>query len=61
MELKGKIVDLLLNEFGFTKADLEKVKSILNNVEVKTVNGTTIIEVRLSKVQVILENNKKVY
>lgn len=60
MEIKSKIVDLLLNEFGFTKTDLEKVKSILNNVEVKTVGGSTIIEIRLDKVSVILEN-KKVY
>lgn len=61
MELKGKIVDLLLNEFGFSKTDLEKVKAILDNVEVKTVNGATVIEVRLNKVSVILENNKRVY
>lgn len=61
MELKGKIVDILLNELGFTKNDLEKVKAVLDNVEVKNVGGSTTIEIRLNKISVILENNKRVY
>lgn len=61
MELKGKIVDILLNELGFTKNDLEKVKAVLDNVEVKNVGGSTMIEIRLNKISVILENNKRVY
>lgn len=61
MELKGKIVDILLNEFGFTKNDLEKVKAVLDNVEVKTVGGSTVVEIRLNKISVILENNKRLY
>lgn len=61
MELKGKIVDILLNELGFTKTDLEKVKAVLDNVEVKNVGGSTVVEIRLNKVSVILENNKRVY
>lgn len=61
MELKGKIVDILLNELGFTKADLEKVKAVLDNVEVKNVGGSTVVEIRLNKISVILENNKRVY
>ena len=61
MELKDKILNFFLNEMGFTKGDLEKVKAVLDNVEVKTVNGHTIVEVRLNKISVILENNKRVY
>lgn len=61
MELKGKIVDILLNELGFSKNDLEKVKAVLDNVEVKNVGGSTVVEIRLNKISVILENNKRVY
>jgi hypothetical protein len=61
MELKGKIKELLLNELGFSQKDLDKVKSILDNINVKTVGDTTIIEIRLNKISVLLENNKDVY
>ncbi len=61
MELKGKIVDLLLNELGFSQKDLDKVKAILDNINVKKVGDTTIVEIRLNKVSVILENDKDVY
>lgn len=61
MELKDKILNFFLNEMGFTKGDLDKVKAVLDNVEVKTVNGHTIVEVRLNKISVILESNKRVY
>lgn len=61
MELKGKIVDILLNELGFSKNDLEKVKAVLDNVEVKNVGGSTVIEIRLDKISIILENSKRVY
>jgi hypothetical protein len=61
MELKGRVVELLLNEFGFTPKDLEKVKAVLNNIEVKTVGNTTTIQVRMNKITVVMENNKDVY
>lgn len=61
MELKDKVKELLLNELGFSQKDLDKVKSILDNVTVKTVGDTTIVEIRLNKISVILENNKDVY
>lgn len=61
MELKGKIVDLLLNELGFSQKDLDKVKAVLDNISVKTVGDTTIIEIRLNKISVVVENNKDVY
>lgn len=61
MELKDKVKELLLNELGFSQKDLDKVKSILDNINVKTVGDTTIVEIRLNKVSVILENNKDVY
>lgn len=61
MELKGKIVDLLLNELGFSQKDLDKVKAILDNINVKTVGDTTVVEIRLNKISVILENDKNVY
>jgi hypothetical protein len=61
MELKDKTVEFLLNQLGFSQKDLDKVKIILDNINVKTVGDSTIIEVRLNKVSVIVENNKDVY
>lgn len=61
MELKDKTVEFLLNQLGFSQKDLDKVKTILNNITVKTVGDSTVIEVRLNKVSVIVENNKDVY
>lgn len=61
MELKDKTVEFLLNQLGFSQKDLDKVKTILDNITVKTVGDSTIIEVRLNKVSVIVENNKDVY
>lgn len=61
MELKDKTVEFLLNQLGFSQKDLDKVKTILDNITVKTVGDATVIEVRLNKVSVIVENNKDVY
>lgn len=61
MELKDKTVEFLLNQLGFSQKDLDKVKTILDNITVKTVGDSTIIEVKLNKVSVIVENNKDVY
>ena len=61
MELKDKTVEFLLNQLGFSQKDLDKVKTILDNITVKTVGDSTVIEVRLNKVSVIVENNEDVY
>ena len=61
MELKDKTVEFLINQLGFSQKDLYKVKTILDNINVKTVGDSTVIEVRLNKVSVIVENNKDVY
>ena len=61
MELKDKTVEFLLNQLGFSQKDLDKVKTILDNINVKNVGDSTVIEVRLNKISVIVENNKDVY
>ena len=61
MELKDKTVEFLLNQLGFSQKDLDKVKTILDNITVKTVGDSTVIEVRLNKISVIVGNNKDVY
>lgn len=61
MELKDKTVEFLLNQLGFSQKDLDKVKTILDNINVKTVGDTTIVEIRINKVSVVLENDKDVY
>lgn len=61
MELKDKVVEILLNQLNFTQKDLDKVKAILDNINVRTVNGQTFIEIRLNKISVILESDKNEY
>lgn len=58
MELKGKIVQILLDELGFSQADLDKVKAILDNVSVRNVDGKTFVDIRLNKITVVLESDK---
>lgn len=61
MELKGKIIDFLLNELGFSQNDLDKVKTIIDNVNVRTVDNKTFIDIRLNKISIILESDKNEY
>lgn len=61
MELKGKIIEILLDELGFSQSDLDKVKAILDNVNVRTVDGKTFIDIRLNKITVVLESDKNEY
>jgi hypothetical protein len=61
MEVKGKIVEILLNELGFSQRDLDKVRTVLDNVDVRTVDGKTFIDIRLNKITVVLESDKNEY
>jgi len=61
MESKGKVVEILLNELGFSKIDLDKVKVILDNINVRTVDNKTFIDIRLNKITVVLESDKNEY
>jgi hypothetical protein len=61
MEVKGKIVEILLNELGFSQRDLDKVRTVLDNIDVRTVDGKTFIDIRLNKITVVLESDKNEY
>ena len=61
MEVKGKIVEILLNELGFSQRVLDKVRTVLDNVDVRTVDGKTFIDIRLNKITVVLESDKNEY
>jgi len=58
MGLNDKIIEILLHQFKFSQSDLDKVKAILDNINVKTVDGKTYIEIRMNKVTVVLEGNQ---
>ena len=58
MSLNDKLVSILLNQFNFSQSDLDKVRAILDNINVKTVNGQTFIEIRLNKISIILESDE---
>jgi hypothetical protein len=61
MELKDKLVEILLNQLNFSQSDLDKVKAVLDNINVRTVDGKTFIDIRLNKITVVLESDKNEY
>jgi hypothetical protein len=58
MALNDKLMEILLHQFNFSQTDLDKVKAVLDNINVKTVDGKTYIEIRVNKVTVVLEGNQ---
>lgn len=61
MVLKDKLVDLLLDQLNFSRADLDKIKSVMDNVNVRKVDDKIFIDIRLNKITVILESDKNEY
>ena len=58
MGLNDKLIEILLHQFNFSQSDLDKVKAVLDNITVKTVDGKTYIEIRVNKVTVILQGDQ---
>jgi hypothetical protein len=58
MGLNDKLIEILLHQFNFSQTDLDKVKAVLDNISVKTVDGKTYIEIRVNKVTVVLEGDQ---
>ncbi len=61
MELKDKLVEILLNQLNFSQSDLDKVKAVLDNINVRKVGDKTFIDIRLNKITVVLESDKNEY
>jgi len=61
MELKDKLLRILLDQLNFSQSDLDKVKAVLDNINVRTVDGKTFIDIRLNKITVVLESDKNEY
>ena len=61
MELKDKLVQILLDQLNFSQSDLDKVKAVLDNINVRKVDDKTFIDIRLNKITVILESDKNEY
>lgn len=59
--ISDKIINWLLAEFNLSKSDVDKVKSILDKIDIKQVNGQTIISIRLNKVSIAIESDPNVY
>lgn len=45
----------LLSFFGISEEQVDKVKTIIDNIDIKQENGTTIIEVKTKSVKIIIE------
>ena len=58
MALNDKLIEILLHQLNFSQSDLDKVKAVMDNITVKTVDGKTYIEIRTNKITVVLEGDK---
>lgn len=45
----------LLSFLGISEEQVDKVKTIIDNIDIKQENGTTIIEVKTKSVKIIIE------
>ena len=61
MELKDKLVEILLNQLNFSRSDIDKMKAVLDNINVRKVDDKTFIDIRLNKITIVLESDKNEY
>jgi hypothetical protein len=45
--ISDAVTQKLLNSLGITMDQVDKVKNILDNIDIKTENGVTIIQIKL--------------
>ena len=50
------IINNILAKYDITPKDIEKVKSILDKVEVSHIGDSTIIEINLKKLKIVIDN-----
>tara|TARA_B100000123_G_scaffold170749_1_gene126631 strand:- start:20 stop:211 length:192 start_codon:yes stop_codon:yes gene_type:complete len=50
------IINNALSQYGITPKDIEKVKSIVDKIEVSHVGESTIIEINLKKLKIVIDS-----
>jgi len=56
----GGIVDNIINnvlsKYNITPKDIEKVKSIVDKIEVSSVGDSTVVEINLKKIKIVIDS-----
>jgi hypothetical protein len=55
MGLSNILINSIMKRFEITDEMIDKIKSIVDNVDIQTEDGTTTIEINLKKIKVIIE------
>jgi hypothetical protein len=55
MSLKSVIIKEIMEEFGVTEEMVEKVKSVIDNIDVQKFEDRTIISIKTKNISVIID------
>ena len=55
MSLKSVIIKEIMEEFGVTQEMVEKVKSVIDNIDVQKFEDRTIISIKTKNISVIID------
>lgn len=55
MGLTDILINNIIDNLGIKKENIDKLQAIIDNIEVGSENGQTIIEINLKKVKIVIE------
>ena len=53
--ISNMIIDGIIERFKITDEMVDKIKSVIDNVDIQTEDGTTVIEINVKKIKVVIE------
>jgi hypothetical protein len=57
MGLTEIVVEKIISSLGISKETIDKIEAIADNIDVKTEDGKTIIEIKLKNITIVIDNN----
>jgi hypothetical protein len=55
MGLTDILINNVIEKLGIKKENIDKLQTIIDNIEVKSEDGQTIIEINLKKIKIVIE------
>jgi len=55
MGILDSVVQKILDEYGITKQDIEKVKTVIDKIDVSEQDGKTVVEINLKKITITID------
>ena len=56
MGLTDILIDKVMDQLGITKDTVDKIQMIADNIDTRQEGDSTIIEIKLSKITIVMEN-----